>query len=187
MATRPKPTIKGIFVRSHIAALRAAKGPASVRELEKRYGRPLKFKNSDNVPVHDEVKLIEQVLDLMSNQPVPPAERAFEAGRLHFRNFTTTPLAKIVFSVYRQELKRVLMSAASIAGHVFQGVDFTSEELGPTAVRITLQNNDYPLDHFRGLFDEWIRYSGHKGSVNGTESADGSFVYDLHWDAQSTS
>lgn len=180
----PKPTIKGIFVRSHIAALRAARGEAGVRELERRYGRPIKFKNSDNVPVREEIKIIEYVLDLMSEHPVPSAARAFEAGRLHFRNFSTTPLAKIIFSVYRHELKRVLMSAPNIAGHVFQGVQFTAEDLGPTSVRITLANNDYPIDHFRGLFDEWVRFAGFNGTVTSQESGQGRYTYDVRWESK---
>jgi len=54
-----KPTIKGIFVNSHIKMLRDKKGDASVLALAKRFGKSITFKNSDDILISDEVKIIE--------------------------------------------------------------------------------------------------------------------------------
>jgi hypothetical protein len=176
-----EPRIKGIFVNSHIKALEAAKGPEGVRELARRYGRPVRFRNSEDIPVREEVRIIELTLDIMSAKPIPPSERAFEAGRLHFRNFSTTPLARIIFAVYKPDFKRLMMQASNIAGHVFKGAVFTSQDLGPKGVRVTIVNNDYPIDHFRGLFQEWMEYSGKSGRVEAEASADGAYAYTMRW------
>ena len=74
-----EPRIKGIFVNSHVKALEAQKGPEAVRELARRYGGPVRFKNSEDVPVREEVKIIELAADILSGAPIPPDRRAFEA------------------------------------------------------------------------------------------------------------
>ncbi len=181
MDTTLKPTIKGIFVNSHVKAVRTLKGDNGIRALEKLYGKSLDFKNSENVPVRDEVRLIEYALDLLADKPVPIHERSFEAGRLHFRNFTTTPLARIIFSLFRKNFKLMMMQTENIAGHVFQGVTFSSVDLAPTAVRVVMENNDYPIDHFRGLFYEWMRFSGYAGTIEGREISPNVYEYTIQW------
>lgn len=178
---KQEPRIKGVFVNSHVKALEAKKGAAGVRELARRYGAPVRFKNSEDVPVREEVKIIELTLDIMSEKPVPPERRAFEAGRLHFRNFSTTPLARIIFSMFKKDFKLLMMQCANIAGHVFKGVDFTSEDLGPTSVRVGMKNNDYPIDHFRGLFQAWMDFSGKTGVVTAQASETGAYAYTMKW------
>lgn len=178
----PKPTIKGIFVRSHIKALQDKKGEVAVTQLQKDFGKPIDFKNSDNVLISDEVKIIELCLDILSPTPVDFNKRAFEAGRLHFQNFVTTPLAKIIFPIFKNQFKLMMLNSDKIAGHVFQGVTFSSQELGPKSVKITMQNNDYPLDHFKGLFYEWMVFSGLKGDVEASESINNSYEYTLTWE-----
>ncbi|MBI3189432.1 MAG: DUF2378 family protein [Ignavibacteriales bacterium] len=176
-----KPTIKGIFVNSHIKIVRELKGEQGVLELEKRFGKPLRFRNGENVLVREEVKLIELALDILTDHRFPVEERAFEAGRLHFRNFTTTPLAHIIFSQFRKNMKLLLMQAKHITGHVFQGVKFSSTDLGPTSVKIIMKNNDYPLDHFKGLFYEWILFAGYEGSVEARHIVPDQYEYTVVW------
>src|SRR3954468_16882438 len=94
------PTIKGIFVMSHVRALERAKGKEAVHELVERCGMRVRFKNTDNVPVRDEVTIIENVLDILSGKPIPHSRREFEAGRLHFRNFSRTPMGKLVLGIF---------------------------------------------------------------------------------------
>lgn len=180
-AKNPKPTIKAIFVKSHIAALTAARGTAGVAQLRRRFGKPIDWKNGADIPVRDEVKIIEISLDLMSRRRWSGRQRQFEAGRLHFRNFTTTPLAKIIFSVFRHRPRAVLLQARNIAGHVFRGVHFDSRAIGPAAVEISMSNNDYPIEHFRGLFYEWIIYSGFRPTVTATAGPNGSYIYTISW------
>ena len=176
-----RPVIKGIFVNSHIKFVRQQKGEEGIHTLEQHYGKPLKFKNSDNVPVCEEVKILEAALDVLSDKRIPGHERAFEAGRLHFRNFTTTPLAKIIFSLFRKNFKLMMIQTHNIAGHVFQGVRFSTEELGSSALKVIMENNDYPLDHFRGLFQEWMDFSGYSGVVEAKETAPNRFEYTMRW------
>ena len=69
-----EPLIKGVFVSSHVKALEAAKGPEGLAQLEKLYGKPLNFSSLQDVPVRDEVRLIECTLAIMHPE-IPEAER----------------------------------------------------------------------------------------------------------------
>lgn len=181
--TRPvTPTIKGVFVNSHIQAVRQRLGEEGVAELARRLGHPVSFGNTDDVPVRDEVRIIEHALDLTSPSRIPARSRAFEAGRLHFRNFTTTPWAKILFGLFPRNLKFMLLHAPTVAERVFKGVTFETHEIGPRAVRIVMGNNDYPLDHFRGLFHEWMHYFGMKGEVRASLTSHGLYEYEAIWE-----
>jgi uncharacterized protein (TIGR02265 family) len=175
------PTIKGVFVNSHINAVRKVRGETGIRTLEQLYGKSVSFKNSENIPIAEEVKIIELALGILADQPIPPGDKAFEAGRLHFRNFSTTPLGRIIFSMFRKNFKLMMLQSYHVAGHVFQGVKFSSEELGPSSVRIVMQNNDYPLDHFRGLFFEWLLFSGASGNVDARILPDDQYEYTISW------
>lgn len=177
-----KPTIKGIFVNSHIDAVRSAKGDAGFQKLQECMGTPVAYKNGDDIPVSEEVRLLECAVEILANSPVDPTTKQFEAGKLHFRNFTTTPLAKIIFSVFKSNFKLMMMQTKNIAGHVFNGVQFSSEELGEKSVKVTMENNDYPIDHFRGLFSEWMEFAGYKGTVEAKETAPNRYEYLLIWD-----
>ena len=177
-----KPTIKGIFVNSHINSLRRNRGDKTLTDLAIKFGKPAIFKNSDDVPVCDEVKIIEICLDLMSDKPIPENERSFEAGRLHFRNFSTTPLGRIIFSVFRNNFKLLMMQTKYLAGHVFHGVKFSSVDLGKNSIKVSMKNNDYPIDHFRGLFAEWMLFSGCKGIVEALEYPPDTYEYLMKWE-----
>lgn len=181
MKKHARPTIKGVFVKSHVLAVRKAKGSAGVRLLEKRLGHSVDYRNFDSVPVRDEVHLIEAALDILHPLERTPEKRAFEAGRLHFRNFRTTPLAKIIFSVYRRDFRTIVMNASNIAGHVFRGVIFTTVVESPRTMTVQLENNDYPLEHFQGFFTEWMHYSGLKGHVDARVLPDGRYAYTMVW------
>jgi hypothetical protein len=141
----------------------------------------MKFRNADDVPVRDEVRLITCALRVMRGHPIPARRLAYEAGWLHFTNFATTPFARIIFSAFRRSFKSLMLQSNNIAGHVFRGVVFRSEDIGPKAVRVTMDNNDYPLDHFRGLFAAWMAYSGHRGQVTGRRSGPNRYVYTARW------
>ena len=176
-----KPTIKGIFVNSHINSLNGEKGESAVRELEKRLGKKVDYKNSDDVLVSDEIKILEICLDILSGEQISDKDRAFEAGKLHFNNFTTTPLAKIIFSLFKSQFKLMMINSDKIAGHVFNNVKFKSTDLSPTSVKVVMKNNDYPLDHFRGLFTAWMEYAGLSGIVHANEINEGDYEYTMSW------
>jgi uncharacterized protein (TIGR02265 family) len=168
-------------VNSHVNAVRRALGDDGVHALEERFGKPVVFKNSEDVSVGEEVHLIECALDLLTSETFTPDERAFEAGRLHFKNFTTTPLAKIIFSLFRSEFRLMMLQVKNIAGHVFQGVHFGAEELGPNIIRIIMKNNDYPIQHFRGLLTEWMNFSGYHGTVTAVAVDQDTYAYTIEW------
>lgn len=175
------PTIKGIFVNSHVKKVRQEKGEEGVRELEKKFGMRTNFGNLEDVPVREEVRLIECSLEVLRGGPIAEPERSFEAGRLHFRNFSETPFGRIIFSQFKSNFKLMMINAPSIAGHVFKGVKFYSQEVGPNSVKVTMENNDYPIDHFRGLFQEWMDFSGFKGVVEAKETAPNRYEYLATW------
>lgn len=174
------PTIKGIFLKSHINAVKQAKGEEGIKQLEETYGKPLSFKNSDDIPVREEVKLIEVITQLLSTTPISPEQLPFEAGKQHFRDFTTTPLAKIVLPFFKNQFKQVVLQAQNIAGHVFQGVTFETHDEGEKKIKLIMRNNDYPIDHFKGFFQAWMEYSGLQGTIEAKE-INGAYEYLMSW------
>ena len=181
MASLPKPTIKGIFVNSHVERIKKDKGDAGIQELQHRFGKPLNFNNTDNVPISEEVRLIECTLDILGISSSDSHQRAFEAGRLHFTNFSTTPLAKIIFSMFRTNFKLLMLNTKNIAGHVFEGVKFESHDLGEKSVKVRMENNDYPIEHFSGLFSEWMKFAGLEGTVEAKEPEPNAYEYTMTW------
>ena len=176
-----KPTIKGLFVNSHIAAVEKELGKQGVAELEKRFGKPLNFKNNQEVRVLDEIRIIEYALDLLSKKPVPPAKRAYEAGRLHFISFSNTSFAKMAFPMFRNNFKTMMLRSGFFGEHIFKGVKFTTKELGAKKVEVVMENNDYPIDHFRGLFQAWMDASGLTGVVSAEETGEDAFTFIMEW------
>ncbi|GEM_PF-1039773 len=177
----PPPTIKGIFVNSHIHAVRRRCGPEGLARLEAAMGGPLDYGDFDDVPIRDEVRLIEAANDILSEAPVPPEARAFEGGRLHFRNFKGTPIARMMFAIFPRNYRYLILHTPSIAERVFKGVGFEARETGPREIEVVMENNDYPLDHFRGLFQEWMDDFGYRGLVEGRQSGPARYTYVMRW------
>jgi hypothetical protein len=101
------------------------------------------------------------ILDL-SGSTLKGAQREREAGRLHFRNFSTTTLGRVLLASMPQtpaSLKTLLMNSGSIARSVFKNTNFSTSEQGGK-ITITMENSDYPVEHFEGFFDEWMRAYG---------------------------
>lgn len=177
----PTPTIRGVFVKSHLRALERKHGTEALEQLRGKYGALLDFGDDDDVPVRQEVQLLEAIVDITSPQKLPQKERELEAGRLHFRNFTTTPLWRVVTSVFGSNFKLLLMQSHVIAGRVFRGVDFESQSVGERCVRIVMRNNDYPIEHFHGFFEEWIAQAGLSGYVEAYARAERVYEYVISW------
>jgi hypothetical protein len=164
-------------VNSHIKAVRNLLGDEGVRELARRLGHPIDYGDTQDVLVRDEVRLIEYALDLTSPIPIDPEDRAFEAGRLHFQNFTTTPWAKMLFTLFPRNFTYMIKHAPLVAERVFKGVQFRTRALNPRTLIITMENNDYPIDHFRGLFTAWLEYFGETGTIVGQDLGDRRYEY----------
>ncbi|MBL8158073.1 DUF2378 family protein [bacterium] len=180
MEPEPTPTIRGLFVMSHINALEAERGRDGVVELMTRYGKPTRFGMFENVPVREEVAIIEHVLDIL-DPSVPPERRAFSAGKLHFENFSKTELGGLILPLFRSNIRLFFMNANHIAGYVFNGVRFISEERGKGNIRIIMENNDYPLDHFAGFFQGVMDYGRLDGEVHAEDLGGKRYAYDLSW------
>jgi uncharacterized protein (TIGR02265 family) len=181
MGRNAEPTIRGLFVMSHINALEAKKGNAGIVELMARYGKPIRFGALDNVPVREEVAIIEHVLDILTDDGVPRERREFEAGKLHFENFSKTELGGLVMPLFRSNVRAFFMNANHIAGYVFNGVRFIAEERGPGDIRLIMENNDYPLDHFAGFFQGVLEYGRLTGTVTATDLGERRYAYDIRW------
>lgn len=178
-----KSFIRGIFVNSHIAAFRNTKGEDGIKELEKRLGRKLKIGNLEYFPVADESRLLDIAVDILNEGKISQDKIPYEAGRLHFKNWTTTPWAKLIFTVFRRNLKYMFMHASLIAERVFKGsIKFSSVDLGPKKIKLTLENSEYPLEHFRGFLNEWISYFGLKGEVIVKEQSPTQYEYTIKWE-----
>src|ERR1051325_5812322 len=181
MTKRPIPTIKGVFVNSHVNMVRKLKGEEGLKQMETRYGRPLRFKYLEEVPVRDEVRIIEIALDLVSEKRISRSERSFEAGRLHFRNFAGTPLGKLVMLSLPRNFKTIMMRIPHVASHVFRHVGFTVKDLGDRSVSVLMENNDYPIEHFRGVFYAWLVFRQYKGSGEAKEIPGNIYRYIISW------
>ena len=174
------PTIKGIYIKSHVDAVKRAKGDGGLTLLAQKFGKPIDFKNSDAISIRDEVHLLECVTEILSPAPLTKEQLSFQAGRQHFTDFLTTPYAKIIFPYFQNQFKVVMMQIHNIASHIFQGVDFTSIALGDTAVKVIMKNNEYPIEHFRGLFQSWMEYSGLHGTVEQAQVGQ-IYEYTMRW------
>jgi uncharacterized protein (TIGR02265 family) len=176
-----EPTIRGVFVKSHIRALEKERGAQGIEDLRRRFNKSIEFGNTDNVPVRYEIELLEKIVEVLAGHILPDKERELEAGRLHFRNFTTTPLWAIVSSMFGSDPKSLLMQSSTIAGRVFRGVEFTSEDAGERTMRIVMRNNDYPMEHFQGFFDELLKQCGVSGYVEAYKHTDNAYEYVIAW------
>ncbi len=174
----PIPTIKGIFVKSHIKVVIAKKGKEGLRKLELAYGKPLDIKNFDDIPVREEVKIIECALDILK-PGIPLHMRAYEAGKLHFVNFSGTPLGKLIFSTLPKDFKFMMMHAKYIAQHVFKNVKFTTIGFGESSFKVIMENNDYPIEHFQGFFQAWADFFGQNIKIEARERGQGRFEYTM--------
>lgn len=172
-----RPTIKGTFVNSHVKAVRRALGDAGVDELERRLGHPVDYGEFQDVLVADEVRLIEHALELLHGPVSDPEARAFEAGRLHYRNFKTTPWAKIIFSLFPANFRFFMRRSPTVAERVFRGVGFEARDIDAHTLLIRMTDPDYPIEHFRGLFTEWMDDFGEHGEVIAQETPDGGYDY----------
>ncbi len=175
------PVIKGIFVMSHVRALRRTHGADAVAELERRFGHPIDFGLNEDVPVRHEIAILEHIVDLSHPEPLPAEERQYEAGRLHFRNFSHTPLGVLVLPFFGNDFKKLALGIGSIAESVFEGISFQGSDAGPQAVKIVMDNTDYPLQHFRGFFAAWIEHGNLRGDVAARQEGDRMHVYDISW------
>jgi hypothetical protein len=171
------PTIKGIFVMSHVNALIRAKGEKALQELVTRCGRRVQYGANEDVPVRTEIEIIENVLDMLAGKRISAGTREFEAGKLHFNNFAKTSLGEMVLMF---SFRTALMRAPWIARRVFRGMEFSSKELDKKSVEIILGNNDYPLEHFQGFFKAWMEHLKLKGTVKAREKDD-EYIYTIKW------
>jgi uncharacterized protein (TIGR02265 family) len=175
------PTIKGMFVNSHVEALRAKLGDAAIVELERRLGRSVRFKSFDAVPVREEVRLIESALDILHRDTLSGSKRTAAAGRLHFTNFAETALGSALMHSLphtRNSFKTLLRTAPSIARTVFSDIEFACTE-HEDHLAVSINRQDYPLEHFQGFFEEWLHYWGLPGSVRAETVRQGGLVYRL--------
>ncbi len=176
-----RPTIKGLFVNSHIRALEAERGHAGLIELQRKVGHAVRYKTTDDVPVADEVRILEHIVEITTPMILSPEERELEAGRLHFRNFSTTVMWTLVNQIFGTNFKFLVMQSSRIASWVFRGIEFSSEDLGGNRIRISIYNNDYPLRHFHGFFEQWLAVAGVSGTVEATEHPEGRYDYIVAW------
>lgn len=162
-------------------SLERERGSEGVRELERRLGHAANYQNMDDVPISEEVAILEHIVDILSSEPLSQSARELEAGRLHFRNFATTPLWTLVDSLLGSNPKFILMQSSKIAGYVFQDVEFVSEDMGEREVKITMFNNEYPIEHFQGFFEEFLIAFGLSPQVKAAALSRDRYEYTLSW------
>lgn len=175
-----QPTIKGMFLNSHIRAVRKRFGERGVEKLRACYGKSLSFSSLQEVLVPDEVRLIHCALNIL-RPAVPKEKQEFESGVLHFENFATTPLGKLIMMLSRRAIRKTLLQTKYLAPRVFKNVRVETRALGPREIRISMFNNDYPLEHFRGFFTAWVRSTGRTVQVEAQQNNARTHLFTLTW------
>lgn len=175
------PTIKGIFVNSHLKAVEKRHGSDGLHRLETLVGQPLHFGAAQDVPVSLEVRVLEAAVELLVDHPVAEDQVAYEAGRLHYRNFKGTPWAKVIFGMFPRDFGFMIRHSPVIAERVFKGVAFQALELAPTTLKLVMDNADYPVDHFKGFFQAWMEDYGLTGTCIGQAVAARRYEYVMMW------
>lgn len=181
METLPKPTIKGIFVNSHISMLKDSKGDSAVQELRDKVGFPIDYKEDEDIFLGDEEKIIDALV-LMENPNISADKLHFESGKLHFTNWTKTPWSKQLFSLLPPDFKYMMMHLNVIIVKVFQNFTFESTELGEKRVKVSANNNYYDVQHWVGLFQAWMDLFGLKGLVSGEKTGEHSCDLFFEWE-----
>jgi len=181
MATHKEPTIKGVFVNSHLKALVAAKGEAALAGLEKLLGRPLKFHALEDVPVKLELKIVNACFDFMTGAPLEGDSRDFEAGRFHFKDFANTPLGQFILSTFPKDFKSFVLRSDAVANRILKGTEMSALDLGVKKVKLYFSRSPYPVEHLRGFLQEWMNYWGIKGTVTAQKTDGPKSEYTLSW------
>lgn len=179
--TQRIPTIKGLFVNSHVATLQRRMGNAAVEELARRFGGPVHFGAFESVPLRSEMELLEHSMDIMQPGAWSGSAHRAEAGRLHFRNFCDTPLGSALMRSLPHtpgSFRTLLHNTPSIARIVFDGLIFESVDVHE-GMTLTVINCDYSPEHFRGFFEEWMHQWGITGSVRARTLSEGVCEYRL--------
>lgn len=180
METKPA-TIKGLFVNTHVKAVEKNLGDFGVKQVAKKCGFALPYGNWENVPVIQEVKVIDAALQLLSDTEVPIHKLEYEAGKFHFNNFMSTFFAKTIFAQFGTNFALMMRLAGKIASRVFKGVEVRSQQLEVKKVRITMYNMDYPLEHFVGFFEAWLSYMKLIGIARGKDLGNKTYEYIITW------
>ncbi len=177
------PLIKGMFISSHIDKLRREKGDAAVAELYKRLGIEKGFNNFEDYPVRQEIEIIETVLELLDG--AAPENKEFEAGRLHFKNFSETFFGKMTISIAprtSEGFKTIMQGVSLIGRYVFKNTNVSSRLIDESVVKVIMDNNDYSIEHFRGFFYEWAVFWGLvQPEVTAEELAEKRYEYTIRW------
>lgn len=178
------PLIKGMFVNSHIEQLRREKGEEGVFLLNSRIGKYDGFNNFEDYPVSLEIKVIDAVLEILHGHE-DPKTKDFEAGRLHFRNFANTFFGIMTMNIAPRTgdgFKTLMQGVNYIGRYVFKNTNFSSQIMDGPMVKVCMENNDYHIDHFRGLFYEWALFWGLANpEVKAEETAPKKFEYTITW------
>ncbi len=184
MEDASRPTIEGLFVNSHLRAFSRERGSEGLAELLRRTGHEHHYASTDDVPVVDEIQLLECIVDITSPVSLSHEERQAEAGRLHLRNFSTTTMWTLVEQLIGRNLKFLFMQSSWIGAWVFTGIQFTSEDLGENRVRITMSNSEYPIAHFKAFFEQWLHELSVDGTVDAAELIPRRHTFTISWQTE---
>lgn len=175
------PTIKGVFVNSHLKALVAAKGEAVLEALEKQLGLALKFHALEDVPVRTELKIINAAFAILNPGEIAPEVRDLKAGHLHFNNFADTIFGKLILAGFPKDFKSFVLRSDMVVNQILKGAAMSALDLGPKKVRLYFTRSPYPLFHLQGFFEAWMQYWKIKGQVKAEAGDQGRCEYVLTW------
>ena len=176
-----EPMIRGKYVRSHLKSIESDYGPNVATALRKRFVDRLAIRKREFVPIQLDNELFGATVDLLHAEQFAPERRSYEAGRLHFRAFSKGMLWQIVSGIFGKNLRLLLQQSPLVTAGIYRDVQFSAEPYGERSGLITITNQGYPLEHFRGFFEEYLAGSGFNGYVE-VQRLDGNRIaYHISW------
>lgn len=174
--------IKGMFVNSHINLLREKKGEDAIVRLESEYGDKLEFNAFADIPIARDKAILRHVLKALKDTTSASVKtEMLNTGSLSFRDFVTTVYGKMILHVLDKDFKAAVLAYPHIAVHIYKNIHFYAQDLGEKAVRITIENSGYDMDHFYGFFTEWMAFWEYTGEVEAVSIREGIYEYTMRW------
>lgn len=176
-----EPMIRGKYVRCHLKYIEAECNPETVRTLRERFAGKLDFRRNDFVPIWMDNEILEAAARCLKGNDLPRQQLAYEAGRLHYRAFSETIMWQVLTRLFGKNLRLLLQQSPLITARIYRGTQFSSESYGERSGRITIINQGYPLEHFRGFFEEYLHERGFNGYADGQEFEKDRIAYNISW------
>jgi len=174
-----KVTVKGFFIRETIKYVKKRKGPEGVKQLEKKFGKSLKFFPFRDYPFEDDVKLQKAAVEVLNDMNT--SAESFEIGKFTFSIYISTSIGKTMFKLMGDDPKKVAFNLVKVIDTVTKGLRAEVEGLGQDQVKIKMFDSPYNIRHYEGVFAAALEYLNYKPITKSKVLEDGTHEYIVGW------